>query len=155
MLKVNKLKVNKLSKGFSLIELLIVIAILGIITAVAYPTYTSSLKTAYRADAMEELAALEMEVRQYYFEHTTYKGLAADGSDSGAPNETLLMKLDDGVKEHYAITITASDRHTFLLKATPKGGQVNEECGTISMGLNGNFIFSPPGGGSVPETCKQ
>lgn len=146
---------NKIQVGFSLIELMIVVAIIGLLGAIAYPQYQVFLKNTNRADVMEQLTALELEMRQYYFENTSYQGLASGGGDTGTPSENLLMALDESVIDSYTITISAADKHSFQLKAVPKGAQVDDICGTITIGLNGTLEYSPPGGGSVPDECKQ
>ncbi|GAA3941873.1 type IV pilin protein [Litoribacillus peritrichatus] len=145
----------KKQKGFSLIELMIAIAIIGVLGFVAYPQYQLFLQQGNRADALEQLTALELEMRQYYFENTTYKGLASGGGDTGTPSSTLLMELDDSITNLYTITISAADKHSFQLKAVPKNSQSSDICGTITIGLNGTLEYSPPGGGTAPGACKQ
>lgn len=128
--------------GFSLIEMLIAVALVGVLAAVAYPQYETFLKQNRRADAMTELSNLIMEMEQYRSPRNSYLGAAAGGGDTGAINETLLMELDDDVSKFYTITIKSASRSTFELEAKPIGSQADDSCGTITVGNNGYFNYS-------------
>lgn len=128
--------------GFSLIELLIAIAILGVLASVAYPQYELFLKQARRADAMTELSNLIMEMEQYRAPRNSYLGAAVGGGDTGAINESLLMTIDDDVSSFYTITIKSATRSTFELEAKPIGTQASDDCGTITVSNSGYFTYS-------------
>lgn len=128
-------------KGFSLIELLIAVAIVGVLSALAIPQYESFLQQSRRADAMTELSSLIMEMEQHRSSQNSYLGAAANG-DVGAINETLLMELDDDVQLFYEITIKSATRSTFELQAEPINAQADDACGTITIGTNGYFQYS-------------
>lgn len=139
------------SKGFSIIELMVVMAIIGILGVVAYPSYQDFIRTGNRADVMAQLLELTVEMEQYKFENMTYLGAANNGSDTGTPSDTLLMELDAGVTDHYTITISAAERDTYMLQAVPKGMQAADVCGTISIGINGDFSYSA----GAPDSCEK
>ena len=66
-------KVVKMSKGFSLIELLVVLAIAGILTMMAYPGYRDSLTRAHRSDGKTALLELAIRMENYYSKNNTYQ----------------------------------------------------------------------------------
>lgn len=143
------------SKGFSLIELLVVVAIIGVLAGVAYPAYQEFIRTANRADAMALLVELTSEMEQYRFENQSYQGAAAGGGDTGIPDANRIMALDKGVTNHYAVTISAATRTSYLLTAVPTGNQQEDGCGTITIGANGIFNYAPLDGSDPPDYCEK
>lgn len=113
---------RKKSTGFTLIELMIVVAIIGIIAAIAYPSYQDQVRKAKRADGTSKLMDAMARQERYFSENNTYTddmndlGYAADPVDS-----------DEG---HYKIDGAACTGSTLAqcvkLTATAQGGQATD-----------------------------
>jgi type IV pilus assembly protein PilE len=142
---------RNIESGFTLIELMIVIAIIGIITAVAMPSYTAYTKTAHRSDAVAELQSLELAMQQWGFEKHSYKGAAVQGANIGKPDPTSVYKLDTKLAETYTVTIASATATDFKLTAVPKGTQASDECGTITLKSNKVLTYKK---GSTDMTAK-
>ncbi len=107
-----------MQKGFSLIELLVVVAIVGILAGIAYPVYTDSVIKARRADAKTTLLDLAQRIERFYSENHNYTNVADDVG--GTPQ--------DSPDSWYSITI-ASTATTYTLTAAPQSSQANDtEC---------------------------
>jgi type IV pilus assembly protein PilE len=81
--KMNTLKV--MQKGFTLIELMIAVAIIGILAAIAIPNYTEYVKRARASDATGTLADMRIRMEQYFQDNRTYVGgpcAAPTGADT-------------------------------------------------------------------------
>jgi type IV pilus assembly protein PilE len=59
-------------KGITLIELMIVIAVLSIISAIAYPAYQGYVRTGYRAECVNEVAAIQLAEEEFFLENNNY-----------------------------------------------------------------------------------
>jgi len=110
--------------GFTLIELMIVVLILGVLMAIAIPSYNRySIKTR-RATAAACLLERGQLMERYYTTHLTYVG-------AGAPAQC------DGVENFYTIGWdggTAPTARAFSITAVPKAGQTADtECATLSL----------------------
>lgn len=109
-------------KGFSLIELMIVVAVIGILAAIAYPNYTDYVRKARRATAQSALMEIANKEQTYQLSRRTYTNVKAD----------LGFVDPSELNSFYDITIT-SDGLTFKAEAKPKGAQATSGEATLSV----------------------
>jgi type IV pilus assembly protein PilE len=111
---------SKLANGFTLIELMVVVAILAIVVALGYPSYRDQVMKARRSEAMGELLELADRLERYYADQGTYcaDAPACTGATLGA-----------------AESITAQDDISFSLQAAPvaEKSQAKDKCGTFTL----------------------
>lgn len=133
-------------KGFSLVELMIVVAIVGILSAIAIPSYQDSVRKSRRADATTKLTEIANLQLEYFIENRSYAtvaqlGLSTTGCTSSNPAGAI---SDDG---YYCITIDTTNGYVLTATPTSKGGQNNDSsCATISY--NSNDTQGSSGGGT-------
>lgn len=115
-------------QGFSLIELLITIAIMAILAVVAFPSYQNHVTKTRRADAMSLLLQNAGFMERFYTEKGCYRNRGADNicgsADDTNPTLPFARSPAEGSKVFYAITLDAasgSNGGTFLLTADPSG----------------------------------
>lgn len=123
---------NRKQSGVTLIELMIVVAIIGIIAAFALPTYNNYVENARAADAKSALMSLANAMERYHTEKMTYVA-AAVGAGGIFPNEAPL----DGSAKFYDLVIQSQTATAFRLEAQPKNGQGG---GTIALLSNGQRV---------------
>jgi type IV pilus assembly protein PilE len=114
-------------RGFTLIELMIVVAIVGILSAVAFPSYTEYIRRGHRADARAGL----LQAQQWLERAATATGNYPTGALS-----TTLSWAGDSTKR-YTIAITNNTNTAFTLTATPRGAQIGDKCGTYTLNHTG------------------
>lgn len=114
-------------RGFTLVELMIAVAIIGIIAAVAYPSYVQYVLRGNQAAAQAHLSDIVQQEQQYIVDNRAYTATLADLNGLTTPTS---------VSKYYTITIavTAGPPPTFVATATPKAGtaQASEPVLTIN-----------------------
>ncbi|UDL04370.1 type IV pilin protein [Marinobacter sp. CA1] len=124
------------SRGFTLIEIMIVVAIAGILAAVAFPAYQSSVEKGRRSDAQAALTAFGVAMERYYTDNrNSYLGAARNGADTGVPDIFATEAPLEGSTKFYDLTIGAATRNSYTLVATPKGAQAGD--GNLRLFSNG------------------
>jgi len=126
---------NKL-KGFTLIELMVTVVIIGILASIAFPAYQNSVRQARRADAQGVLMQLNNTMERVFTQSNTYTIATlctAPATPAGCifPNEAPL----DGATKFYDLSISAVTANTFTLLATPKNGQAGD--GNLTLNSTG------------------
>ncbi len=117
---------NTRTGGFSLIELLVVMAIAGILMVIAVPAYEQYLLSAHRTDAIKTLLEVSNGEAEYYTDHNVYAG-----NLTSLGYATSSVTSENG---YYAVTATSSTPQTFTLMATPEGGQTQDtHCGSFTL----------------------
>ena len=138
----------RINRGFTLIEVMVVVAIIGLLAAIGYPAYTEQVRKARRADAAGALAGLAGALERHAVETGGYEGAVKTNVGSNTTTDTPAIFSDkspiDGNERHYDLKISDATRSSFLIKAVPSGDQATDPCGTLTLnqlgvrGLEGN-----------------
>jgi type IV pilus assembly protein PilE len=123
--------------GFTLIELIVAVAIIGILAAIAYPAYQQQIRKSRRAEAQSFMMAVAARQQQFLLDTRAY---AATVAGIGVPIPTA-------VSSHYTLTlaVTAGPPPTYTLTATPAATQAYETCGTLGIDQAGAKTASTGG----------
>jgi type IV pilus assembly protein PilE len=117
------------NKGFTLMELAIVIAIVGILAAIAYPTYTSSVQKGRCADAIDSLLSLSGRMEEFYMNDDTYANATVVNTTSSEGWYT--MAIDNADAFIYTISATPVDTSQMTLTLDSLG-QKGETSGAAA-----------------------
>lgn len=119
-------------RGFTLLELMVAVAIVAIVAAIAYPSYQSHLISSRRAAAQSHLMDIAQHEQQYYLDARSY---TADLTSSSGLN----MTTPSEVSSYYTISIavTSGAPPTFTATATPITGTSQATDGALSINNSG------------------
>lgn len=136
--------------GFSLVELMVVVAIIAILATIAFPQYGRYVKTTHRADATADLVSFSQAMERWYISNnSSYLGAATAGANTGSPAIFAAVSPSAGGTVYYNLTISAATAAAYTLTATAVGAQATDDCGTISLTSTGVRGFTDPNGVGV------
>jgi type IV pilus assembly protein PilE len=119
--------------GFSLIELLTVLLIIGLLAAIGWPSYQGHLMRSQRAQAAVALLQAQQFMERHYSVHGSY--LSAGGARLELPLALQTVQSDSRVV--YRLKIDAADALSYRLLASPQGAMRSDECGDLSLDHTG------------------
>ncbi|MEM7543458.1 MAG: type IV pilin protein [Pseudomonadota bacterium] len=122
---------TKKQHGFTLMELMITVVIIGILAAVAYPQYNNYTKRARRGEARNFLIDAAARQERYYFDNNSYANTTALLGYASANSENNWYTL--GIAAGATSDITTS----YTMTATRAGVMVGDECGNYTLDSRG------------------
>jgi type IV pilus assembly protein PilE len=122
--------------GFTLMELMIVLAIVGILSAFAFPSYQQFVRDSRRANCAGELELLANAMERSFSSAGNYPAGVPAGFNATCP-------IDGGTPAYTFAVAPGLPNTTFLVSAAPTGPQAADKCGTLTLnnlgtkGMNG------------------
>lgn len=147
------------TKGFTLIELMIAVAVVGIVSAIAYPSYREQIQKSHRSEAKSALLENAQFLERNYTANNCYH--RTDGNCAGGVNINLPVTAvrDSNGAARYTIQFAAGQptRNSFILEAVPAGTMSGDACGTFTLNHLGvkNLKDKPEGSTKTADECWQ
>jgi len=137
---------SKKNRGFTLIELMITVAIIGILSAIAYPSYIQYIVRANRSAAQSFMFAVANKQEQYLLDARSY------AASVSALNLTQPAELSG----KYLVTTTAVNTDTpptYTVTATPQGSQASQDTKCATLTLSSAGAKSQSGSATAVSDC--
>jgi type IV pilus assembly protein PilE len=140
----------KHARGFTLIELMIVVALIAILAVIAYPSYEDYVMRATRTEAKNRLMQVASEQEKFFSTFNRYSGSidgarTTDPATSGLNLSATTQDVVGGAPDpndqgYYNVTVALTNANLgYTLTATPVGSQqTRDRCGTMTLDHLGN-----------------
>ncbi len=140
------------NRGFTLIELMIVVAVIAILSAIAIPAYTGYVTRSKLTEAFSNLSSMSVAMQQYYQDNRTY----ADVTSASSPDPWPCATANLPTGKYFSFTCVNQTATTFTLTATPTGGLVapsyaiDQDGNKYTTSVPASGWVMPPGTSSPP-----
>jgi len=129
-------------RGFTLIELMVTVAIIGILAAIAYPSYLEYVRGSHRAEAQAILMENAQVLERFFTANGTYEDAAL----------TTAQSPKSGTAK-YTISATTQTASAYTLQAAPSGGHSDPKCDTLTLNQVGTTTEN--GTGTLSDCWKN
>jgi type IV pilus assembly protein PilE len=144
-------KTNPLARaqrGFTLIELMITVAIVGILAAIAYPNYSEYVERGARREAIAVMMEAQQFAERFFTERRTYVGVNA------ALPASLARSPKEGTNVRYNITFAVPSASTYTVNATPSTAFTPKKCGALSVDQVGARTVTIPSAATADDVSS-
>jgi len=119
----------KKMRGFTLIEVMVAVAIVAIIASIGYPSYLDHVRKSRRAEAQSTLMSIASRQQQMILDTRRYADTVS----------ALNIAVPTSVSQNYTISISLGSATipSFIVQATPLGAQRSDSCGPLSISQAG------------------
>ncbi|MFK8398535.1 type IV pilin protein [Pseudomonas sp. BGr12] len=119
---------NERADGFTLVELLVCLTLIGILLGIALPAYQEHIQRVRRVDAQKSLVELAQSLERFYTSHGTYVGATLPFDQSPR----------DAGKAFYRLGFASGpDESGYVLQAEPVGAMARDACGVLTLASSG------------------
>ena len=132
---------KKRARGFTLLELMIVVAVIAILAGLAITAYSKQVRKSRRAEAVQYISDLALREEKWRSTHTTY------GSCTDLFGSTCtVFNASNQAPVWYSVDITNVSGTRFTISAAPRSGkdQTKDTCGTLSLDSNAGTVTKSP-----------
>ena len=156
-MKINPGVLRQTPKGFTLIELMITVAIIGIITSIAYPSYQGFIVSTNRGAAQADLMSLAAAMERHKAAIFSYKAAADSAADTGKPAifHQHSPSAERYGKRKYDLYISEASGGAYLIEAIPVTGTSQAGDGNVAFYSDGRRAWDADNNGSfsAAEYC--
>ncbi|MCP5407155.1 MAG: type IV pilin protein [Chromatiaceae bacterium] len=127
-------------RGFTLVELLIAVAVFAILSAIAYPMYQDQVRKSRRAAVQGSMLQISQFMERNYTETMRYD-IDSDGntiSMSSVLNDPSFPEDSNKVLQYYNVTFSTLSNTAYKIEAAPVGGQIGDDCQTMELLSDGS-----------------
>lgn len=122
------------SSGFTLIELMIVVAVVAILAAIALPAFNDQMRKGRRAEAIATLQGAQLRLERW----------RTDNASFAMPAATVTALMPN--TPFYSFTLETPNANSYTLTAAPQGGQASDTCSTLRITNTNGVITKTPTG---------
>ena len=141
-------------RGFTLLELMIVVAVVAILATVAYPSYLDSVRKSRRADGMAALVGVQLAQQKLRSNCRFFAGGLGAGEVCGATADASTIPAGAMSQDGwYAISVTNASDIGYTVTATPQRDQVSDTANGVACTLVLTVSAANPNGIGTPAPC--
>lgn len=120
-------------RGFTLIELMIVVVVMTVLLAIAIPSYQENVRRSRRVEAQVALVSVQQAMERFFTLNNTYTGASLTGA-----NPIFPANVPSSGPANYVLSLAiVAAGNNYTITATRQGAQAADECGNFNLAASG------------------